>query len=112
MDDFFDQLKSYGKEFLDLEDAEEKSEEYGIQEDDTNKEIETIPSEETSRTVFEDVSEESLKPIHKEYRIKTTENENISLLVNSILSDNNKVKKAIILKEIFDKPRALRRSLR
>ena len=112
MDDFFDQLKSYGKEFLDLDDVEEESEEHEIQEDDINKEIETTPSEETSRTVFEDVSEESPKPIHKEYRIKTTENENISLLVNSILSDNNKVKKAIILKEIFDKPRALRRLIR
>ena len=62
--------------------------------------------------IFEDVSEDSPKPIHKEYRIKTTKNENISLLVNSILSDNNKVKKAIILKEIFDKPRAIRRSIR
>jgi hypothetical protein len=28
------------------------------------------------------------------------------------LNDNNKVKKAIILKEIFDKPRAIRRSIR
>ena len=31
---------------------------------------------------------------------------------NSLLEDNNKVKKAIILKEIFDKPRGLRRSIR
>ena len=112
MDDFFDQLKNYGKEFLDLDDVEEESEEYEIHEDDINQEIETTPSEEIPRAVFEDVSEDSIAPIHKEYRIKTTENENISFLVNSILNDNNKVKKAIILKEIFDKPRALRRSIR
>jgi len=112
MNDFFDQLKSYGKEFLDVEDLEEESKEYEIQEDDINKEIETTPSEEISRAVFDDVSEDSLKPIHKEYRIKTKENESIAFLVNSILNDNNKVKKAIILKEIFDKPRALRRLIR
>jgi len=106
MDDFFDQLKSYGKEFLDLDDVEEENEHYEISKENINEEIEieTTPSE--------DISEYRPEPIHKEYRIKTKEKENISLLVNSILNDNNKVKKAIILKEIFDKPRAIRRSIR
>jgi hypothetical protein len=113
MDDFFDKLKNYGKEFLDLDDVEEESEEYVIQEEDINKEIDIeTPSEEISRAVFEDLSEDSPKPIHKEYRIKKKEYQNISLLVNSLLNDNDKVKKAIILKEIFDKPRALRRLMR
>ena len=112
MDDFFDQLRNYGKEFLDFE--EEEDDQYPS-EDEEQIEQEVIieePSEDKSRAVFEDLSEEKLEPIHEEYRITKKQNQNMSLLVNSILSDNNKVKKAIILKEIFDKPRALRRSMR
>ncbi|MED5266971.1 MAG: hypothetical protein VX578_06515 [Candidatus Neomarinimicrobiota bacterium] len=112
MDDFFDQLRNYGKEFLDFE--EEDDDQYSS-EDEEQIEQEVIieePSEDKSRAVFEDLSEEKLEPIHEEYRITKKQNQNMSLLVNSILSDNNKVKKAIILKEIFDKPRALRRSMR
>ena len=112
MDDFFDQLKNYGKEFLDLDDVEQKNEDYVIPEEDVNKETETAPLEEISETALEDLSENSPEFIHNDYRINPKKNENISLLVNSILNDNNKVKKAIILKEIFDKPRALRRSMR
>ena len=112
MDDFFDQLRNYGKEFLDFE--EDDDDQY-LSEDEEQIEQEVIieePSEDKSRAVFEDLSEEKLEPIHEEYRITKKQNHNMSLLVNSILSDNNKVKKAIILKEIFDKPRALRRSMR
>ncbi|MEE3196251.1 MAG: hypothetical protein VX260_04775 [Candidatus Neomarinimicrobiota bacterium] len=110
MNDFFDQLKNYGKEFLDLDEVEDK--EYVIQEEEyVDKEID-IPSEEISRAVFDDLSEETMEPIHKEYRITKKQNQNISLVVNSLLNDNDKVKKAIILKEIFDKPRALRRLTR
>ena len=112
MDDFFDQLRNYGKEFLEFE--EEDDDQYPS-EDEEQIEQEVIieePSEDKSRAVFEDLSEEKLEPIHEEYRITKKQNQNMSLLVNSILSDNNKVKKAIILKEIFDKPRALRRSMR
>ena len=112
MDDFFDQLRNYGKEFLDFE--EDDDHQY-LSEDEEQIEQEVIieePSEDKSRAVFEDLSEEKLEPIHEEYRITKKQNQNMSLLVNSILSDNNKVKKAIILKEIFDKPRALRRSMR
>ncbi|MEC9273994.1 MAG: hypothetical protein VX680_04835 [Candidatus Neomarinimicrobiota bacterium] len=110
MNDFFDQLKNYGKEFLDLDEVEDK--EYVIQEEEyVDKEID-IPSEEISRAVFDDLSEETMEPIHKEYRITKKQNQNISLVVKSLLNDNDKVKKAIILKEIFDKPRALRRLTR
>jgi len=113
MDDFFDQLRNYGKEFLDFE--EEDDDDQYPSEDEEKIDQEVIieePSEDKSRAVFEDLSEEKLEPIHQEYRITKKQNQNMSLLVNSILSDNNKVKKAIILKEIFDKPRALRRSMR
>ena len=112
MDDFFDQLRNYGKEFLDFE---EEDDDQHLSEDEEQIEQEVIieePLEDKSRAVFEDLSEEKLEPIHEEYRITKKQNQNMSLLVNSILSDNNKVKKAIILKEIFDKPRALRRSMR
>ena len=112
MDDFFDQLRNYGKEFVDFE---EEDDDQHLSEDEEQIEQEVIieePSEDKSRAVFEDLSEEKLEPIHEEYRITKKQNQNMSLLVNSILSDNNKVKKAIILKEIFDKPRALRRSMR
>ena len=113
MDDFFDQLKNYGKEFL----VEDKSDVgdigYDIEEEkeyvDSKIDIE---SKETSRAIFDDLSEETIEPIHKEYRIHSKKNQNISFLVSSLLEDNNKVKKAIILKEIFDKPRGLRRSIR
>ncbi len=112
MNDFFDQLKNYGKEFLDLDEVEDKED--AIQEEEyVDKEIDIdIPSEEISRAVFDDLSEETMEPIHKEYRITKKQNQNISLVVNSLLNDNDKVKKAIILKEIFDKPRALRRLTR
>ena len=111
MDDFFDQLRNYGKEFLDFEEEEDQYPSEDEEEIDQEVIIEE-PSEDKSRAVFEDLSEEKLEPIHEEYRITKKQNQNMSLLVNSILSDNNKVKKAIILKEIFDKPRALRRSMR
>ena len=112
MDDFFDQLRNYGKEFLDFE--EEEEDQYPSEDEEQIDQEVMIeePSEDKSRAVFEDLSEEKLEPIHEEYRITKKQNQNMSLLVNSILSDNNKVKKAIILKEIFDKPRALRRSMR
>ena len=112
MDDFFDQLRNYGIEFLDFE--EDDDDQY-LSEDEEQIEQDVIieePSEDKSRAVFEDLSEEKLEPIQEEYSITKKQNHNMSLLVNSILSDNNKVKKAIILKEIFDKPRALRRSMR
>ena len=112
MDDFFDQLRNYGKEFLDFE--EEDDDQYPSEDEEQIDQEVMIeePSEDKSRAVFEDLSDEKLEPIHQEYRITKKQNQNMSLLVNSILSDNNKVKKAIILKEIFDKPRALRRSMR
>ena len=139
MDDFFDQLKNYGKEFLVEDQSDVGDIRYDIEEekehvdskidiesketsraifDDLSEEKEhvdskiDIESKETSRAIFDDLSEETIEPIHKEYRIHNKQNQNISFLVSSLLEDNNKVKKAIILKEIFDKPRGLRRSIR
>ena len=83
MDDFFDQLRNYGKEFLDFE--EEDDDQYPS-EDEEQIEQEVIieePSEDKSRAVFEDLSEEKLEPIHEEYRITKKQNQNMSLLVNS-----------------------------
>ena len=113
MDDFFDQLKNYGKEFLVEDQSDVGDIRYDIEEEKEHVDSKIdIESKETSRAIFDDLSEETLEPIHKEYRIHNEQNQNISFLVSSLLEDNNKVKKAIILKEIFDKPRGLRRSIR
>ena len=111
MDDFFDQLRNYGKEFLvsddDAVDEEIQEKEY-IEPEIT---VES-PKEETSRAIFGDISKNSPEPVHPEYIIKQHHTLNTSELVRSLLNDDNKIKKAIILKEIFDKPRALRRAIR
>ena len=113
MDDFFDQLKNYGKEFLVEDQSDVGDIRYDIEEEKEHVDSKIdIESKETSRAIFDDLSEEFLEPIHKEHRIHNKQNQNISFLVSSLLEDNNKVKKAIILKEIFDKPRGLRRSIR
>ena len=113
MDDFFDQLKNYGKEFLVEDQSDVGDIRYDIEEEKEHVDSKIdIESKETSRAIFDDLSEETIEPIHKEYRIHNKKNQNISFLVSSLLEDNNKVKKAIILKEIFDKPRGLRRSIR
>ena len=85
MDDFFDQLRNYGKEFLDFE--EEDDDQYPS-EDEEKIDQEVIieePSEDKSRAVFEDLSEEKLEPIHEEYRITKKQNQNMSLLVLSLI---------------------------
>ena len=113
MDDFFDQLKNYGKEFLVEDQSDVGDIRYDIEEEKEHVDSKIdIESKETSRAIFDDLSEETLEPIYKEHRIHNKQNQNISFLVSSLLEDNNKVKKAIILKEIFDKPRGLRRSIR
>ena len=113
MDDFFDQLRNYGKGFLESDDNKAE-EEVEVQEKEyIDPEITVEPAkEETSRAIFGDLSKNSPEPVHPEYIIKQKHTLNTSELVSSLLSDDNKVKKAIILKEIFDKPRALRRAIR
>ena len=113
MDDFFDQLRNYGKEFLESDD-DMVEKEVEIQEKEyIDPEITVEPAkEETSRAIFGDLSKNSPEPVHPEYLIKQKHTLNTSELVSSLLNDDNKVKKAIILKEIFDKPRALRRAIR
>ena len=113
MDDFFDQLRNYGKGFLESDDNKAE-EEVEVQEKEyIDPEITVEPAkEETSRAIFGDLSKNSPEPVHPEYLIKQKHTLNTSELVSSLLDDDNKVKKAIILKEIFDKPRALRRAIR
>ena len=113
MDDFFDQLRNYGKGFLESDD-DKAEDEVEIQEKEyIDPEVTVEPAkEETSRAVFGDLSKNSPEPVHKEYIIKQRHTLKTSELVSSLLNDDNKVKKAIILKEIFDKPRSLRRAIR
>jgi len=67
--------------------------------------------EEQDHVVFEDLSDLDPKPIHEEYQYwkkGPEKNRAISPLFRSM----DDLKRAIVLKEILDKPRAMRRSIR
>ena len=67
-----------------------------------------VASDENSHAVFEDLSEPEPEPIHEEYQYwkkQKVEMSAFSLLFTSM----NDLKRSIVLKEILDKPRALRR---
>ena len=98
-----------------VEDPEEITEDEieNIYVDEEAEEIEpekevVVASDEKSHAVFEDLSEPEPKPIHEEYQYwkkQKVEMSAFSLLFTSM----NDLKRAIVLKEILDKPRALRR---
>lgn len=98
-----------------VEDPEEITEDEieNIYVDEEAEEIEpekevVVASDENSHAVFEDLSEPKPEPIHEEYQYwkkQKVEMSAFSLLFTSM----NDLKRAIVLKEILDKPRALRR---
>ena len=98
-----------------VEDPEEITEDEieNIYVDEEAEEIEpekevVVASDENSHAVFEDLSEPEPEPIHEEYQYwkkQKVEMSAFSLLFTSM----NDLKRAIVLKEILDKPRALRR---
>lgn len=98
-----------------VEDPEEITEDEieNIYVDEEAEEIEpekevVVASNENSHAVFEDLSEPEPEPIHEEYQYwkkQKVEMSAFSLLFTSM----NDLKRAIVLKEILDKPRALRR---
>jgi hypothetical protein len=63
-----------------------------------------VASDENSHVVFEDLSE----PIHEEYQYWKKQKVKMSAF-NLSFNSINDLKRAIVLKEILDKPRALRR---
>ena len=99
MDDFFDQLRNYGKGFLESDDNKAE-EEVEVQEKEyIDPEITVEPAkEETSRAIFGDLSKNSPEPVHPEYIIKQKHTLNTSELVSSLLSDDNSA-------FLFEKPK-------
>ena len=98
-----------------VEDPEEITEDEieNIYVDEEAEEIEpekevVVASDEDSHAVFEDLSKPEPEPIHEEYQYwkkQKVEMSAFSLLFTSM----NDLKRSIVLKEILDKPRALRR---
>ena len=66
---------------------------------------------ESSRAIFQDLSGAAPEPIHKEYLIKKKVF-SFNQFIDPLLKDIDRLKLAIILKEVLDKPRALKRSIR
>jgi len=100
-----------------VEDPEEISEEEieniyfdeEVEEIEPEKEV-VVASDENSHDVFEDLSEPKLEPIHEEYKYWKKQKVEMSAFSLSFTSMND-LKRAIVLKEILDKPRALRRAI-
>ena len=98
-----------------VEDPEEISEEEieniyfdeEVEEIEPEKEV-VVASDENSHVVFEDLSEPESEPIHEEYKYWKKQKVEMSVFSLSFTSMND-LKRAIVLKEILDKPRALRR---
>ena len=109
-------LQNLFRDMKDLvEDPEEISEEEieniyfdeEVEEIEPEKEV-VVASNENSHAVFEDLSEPEPEPLHEEYQYWKKQKVEMSAFSLSFTSMND-LKRAIILKEILDKPRALRR---
>ena len=98
-----------------VEDPEEISEEEieniyfdeEVEEIEPEKEV-VVASNENSHAVFEDLSEPEPEPLHEEYQYWKKQKVEMSAF-SSLFTSMNDLKRAIVLKEILDKPRALRR---
>jgi len=109
-------LQNLFRDMKDLvEDPEEITEDEieNIYVDEEAEEIEpekevVVASDESSHAVFEDLSKPEPEPIHEEYQYWKKQKVEISTFSLSFTSMND-LKRAIVLKEVLDKPRALRR---
>ena len=113
LQDLFNEIKNFGQDIL--EPGANEIDDYEFEEPiDTEEQPEIIDESEpvqTSRAISEDFSEEYPEHIHKKYPIR----KNVSPTghyISPLLKDVDKLKQAIILKEVLDKPRALKRSIR
>ncbi len=113
LQDLFNEIKNFGQDILEP-DADE-IDDYEFEEPiDTEEQPEIIDESEnvqTSRAIFEDFSEEYPEDIHKKYPVKKKVSAT-GHFISPLLKDSNTIKQAIILKEILDKPRALKRFIR
>jgi len=113
LQDLFNEIKNFGQDIL--EPGANEIDDYEFEEPiDTEEQPEIIDESEpvqTSRAISEDFSEEYHEHIHKKYPVKKKVSAT-GHFISPLLKDSNTIKQAIILKEILDKPRALKRSIR
>ena len=108
LQDLFGDMKEYVKEAHD--DVSEKFDDSEINEEEVEPEPAHTPVEH-DHVIFEDLSDSDSEPIHKEYQYwgkPPGKKHQIDLSFDSY----DGLKRAIIMKEILDKPRAQRRSIR
>ena len=108
--DMFGDIKEFGQEH-DVEIQEEYFDNKELDEKQISMAKEDQTSKEHDHVVFEDLSNPEPEPIHKEYQYwkkDPVKKHKFDLSFDS----NDELKRAIIMKEILDKPRAQRRSIR
>ena len=108
--DIFGDIKEFGQEH-DVEIQEEYFDNKELDEKQISMTKEDQTSKEHDHVVFEDLSNPEPEPIHKEYEYwkkDPVKKHKFDLSFDS----NDELKRAIIMKEILDKPRAQRRSIR
>lgn len=108
--DLFGDIKEFGEE-LDVEIQEEYFDNKELDEKKISMVKEDQTAKEDDLVVFEDLSNPELEPIQKEYQYWKTppvKKYQFDLSFDSY----DELKRAIIMKEILDKPRAQRRSIR
>ena len=108
--DIFGDIKEFGQEH-DVEIQEEYFDNKELDEKQISMAKEDQTSKEHDHVVFEDLSNPEPEPIHKEYQFwkkDPVKKHKFDLSFDS----NDELKRAIIMKEILDKPRAQRRSIR
>ena len=108
--DIFGDIKEFGQEH-DVEIQEEYFDNKELDEKQISMAKEDQTSKDHDHVVFEDLSNPEPEPIHKEYQFwkkDPVKKHKFDLSFDS----NDELKRAIIMKEILDKPRAQRRSIR
>jgi len=113
LQDLFNEIKNFGQDIL--EPGADEIDDYEFEDStDAEEQPEIIDEPElvqTSRAIFEDFSEEYPEHIHKKYPIRKKVSPT-GHFISPLLKDVDRLKQAIILKEVLDKPRALKRSIR
>jgi len=113
LQELFNEIKNFGQDIL--EPGADEIADYEFEEptekDEQPEIIDESENVQTSRAIFEDFSEEYPEHIHKKYPIRKKVSPT-GHFISPLLKDVDRLKQAIILKEVLDKPRALKRSIR
>ena len=83
--------------------------EYFVEDEEVTESI-PVPQEH-DHVVFDDLSNQKLDPMHEKYQFWNQERKKTKG-INLLLNDMSDLKRAIVLKEVLDKPLALRRGIR